>query len=74
MIERCGLPTSVERYLIGFMGCHAAINALKLARHIVRSEPTARVLALNLELCTLHLRETASLEEMLSFLLFAGNA
>ena len=71
LIERCGLPTSVERVMIGFMGCHAAINALKLARHIVRSEPASRVLAVNLELCTLHLRETASLEEMLSFLLFA---
>jgi len=73
LIERCGLPTSVERVIIGFMGCHAAINALKLARHIVRSEPTSRVLALNLELCTLHLRETANLEEILSFLLFADD-
>jgi predicted naringenin-chalcone synthase len=71
LIERCGLPTSVERVIIGFMGCHAAINALKLARHIVRSEPDSRVLILNLELCTLHLRETNNLEEMLSFLLFA---
>jgi predicted naringenin-chalcone synthase len=53
------------------MGCYAAINALKLARHIVRSEPKARVLAVNLELCTLHLHETADLEEILSFLLFA---
>ena len=30
---------SVERTMVGFMGCYAAINALKLARHIVRSEP-----------------------------------
>lgn len=71
VVERCGLPTTVERTMVGFMGCYAAINALKLARHIVRSEPAARVLALNLELCTLHLHETDDLEEMLSFLLFA---
>jgi predicted naringenin-chalcone synthase len=57
--------------MVGFMGCYAAINALKLARHIVRSEPSARVLALNLELCSLHLHETDDLEEILSFLLFA---
>ena len=57
--------------MVGFMGCYAAINALKLARHIVRSEPQARVLAVNLELCTLHLHETDDLEEILSFLLFA---
>jgi predicted naringenin-chalcone synthase len=71
LIERCGLSPSVERTMVGFMGCYAAINALKLARHIVRSEPDARVLAVNLELCTLHLHETAELEEILSFLLFA---
>ena len=72
LIERCGLPPSVERTMVGFMGCYAAINALKLARHIVRSEPRARVLAVNLELCTLHLHETAELEEILSYLLFAA--
>jgi len=71
LVERCGLPPTVERTMVGFMGCYAAINALKLARHIVRSQPEARVLALNLELCTLHLHETDDLEEILSFLLFA---
>jgi predicted naringenin-chalcone synthase len=53
------------------MGCYAAINALKSAHHIVRSEPKAKVLLLNLELCSLHLKETADLEQILSFLLFA---
>jgi predicted naringenin-chalcone synthase len=71
VMERCKLPSSVERTMIGFMGCYAAINALKLARHIVRSEPKSRVLVLNLELCTLHLQETANLEQVLSFLLFS---
>ena len=71
LVERCGLSPNVERTMVGFMGCYAAINALKLARHIVRSEPAARVLAVNLELCTLHLHETDDLEEILSFLLFA---
>ncbi len=70
LVERCGLKPDVERTFVGFMGCYAAINALKLARHIVRSEPDARVLAMNLELCTLHLHETTDLEEILSFLLF----
>ena len=56
--------------MIGFMGCYAAINALKLAHHIVRSEASARVLIVNLELCTLHLKDTADLEQILSFLLF----
>jgi predicted naringenin-chalcone synthase len=71
MIDRCDLPPSIERTMVGFMGCYAAINALKLARHIVRSEPDARVLLLNLELCTLHLRETTDLAQILCFLLFS---
>ncbi len=70
LIERCGLPPTVERTVIGFMGCYAAINALKLSRHIVRSDPKARVLILSLELCTLHLQETDDIEQVLSFLVF----
>jgi alpha-pyrone synthase len=70
LITACGLKPDIERSFIGFMGCYAAINALKLARHIVRSEPQARVLTVNLELCTLHLHETGDMEEILSFLLF----
>lgn len=65
-----GLPPSVERTIVGFMGCFAAVNALKLARHIVRAEPHARVLVVNLELSSLHLQEQWELEKMLSFLLF----
>ncbi len=60
--------------MVGFMGCYAAINALKLARHIVRSDPNSGVLMLNLELCTLHFQETQKLEEVLSFLVFADGA
>lgn len=71
IVHHLGLSTSVERTMIGFMGCYAAINALKAARHIVRSEPEARVLVMNLELCTLHMQETQDLEQLLSFLLFA---
>lgn len=70
IIARCGLATGIERTIIGFMGCYAAINALKQARHIVRSEPEARVLVVNVELCTLHLKETTDLEKLLSFCLW----
>ena len=71
IVDHLGLATTVERTMIGFMGCYAAINGLKTARHIVRSEPEAKVLMVNLELCTLHLQETHELEQVLSFLVFA---
>lgn len=71
IVKHLSLNPSVERTMICFMGCYAAINALKSAHHIVRSEPDAKVLIVNLELCSLHLKETQDLEQMLSFLLFA---
>ncbi len=74
LMQAAGLPTRVERTMIGFMGCFAAVNALRLARHIVRSEPWARIVVVNLELCSLHLQEQWELTRMLSFLLFADGA
>jgi predicted naringenin-chalcone synthase len=74
VIEHLGLPSKVERTMVSFMGCYAAINALKLARHIVRSDSKAAVLMLNLELCSLHFQETQDLEQVLSFLVFADGA
>ncbi|MBM6582020.1 type III polyketide synthase [Microvirga sp. BT689] len=70
LMDRLGLNPSIERTLVGFMGCAAAVNALKVAHHIVRSEPAAKVLVVNLELCTLHLQETSDLEVILGALLF----
>lgn len=74
ILDHLGLSAGVERTMVGFMGCYAAINALKLARHIVRSDAKAGVLMVNLELCTLHLQETQELEQVLSFLVFADGA
>jgi len=74
VVHYLGLAMSVERTMIGFMGCYAAMNALKSAHHIVRSEPNATVLVLNLELCSLHFQEVHELEQLLSFLIFADGA
>ncbi len=71
VVESLSLNPSVERTFIGFMGCYAAINALKAARHIVRSEPDSKVLLLSLELCTLHMQESQDLEQLLAFTVFA---
>ncbi len=70
IMQAFGLRDSVERTIVGFMGCFAAASALKLARHLVRSEPEARVLVVNLELSTLHMQEQWEIEKALSFLLF----
>lgn len=74
IVDHLGLPANVERTNIGFMGCYAAINGLRMARHLVRSEPSESVLLLNLELCTLHMQETQDLGEVLSFLVFGDGS
>ena len=71
---RLGLDGSVERTLIGFMGCYAAVTALKAARHIVRSEPDARVLVITVELSTLHLQDDLTIEPLLAMLQFGDGA
>jgi predicted naringenin-chalcone synthase len=74
LAARLGMAPGIERTLVGFMGCYAAVNALRTAFHTVRSDPAARVLVVNLELCTLHLQETPDLETVLSFMLFGDGA
>lgn len=71
---RMGLAPSVERLLVGFMGCYAAVAALRSARHIVRSEPGARVLVVTVELSTLHLQGATTLEPLLAMLQFGDGA
>ena len=72
--RKLGLSSSVERLLIGFMGCYAAIVALRSARHIVRSEPGARVLVVTVELSTLHLQPANDIEALLAMLQFGDGA
>lgn len=74
LVGALGLRSDIERTMIGFMGCSAAVPALRAAHHIVRSNPDARVLVLNLELSTLHFQLTSDLEKVLSFLLFGDGA
>jgi alpha-pyrone synthase len=74
LAQRLGLPSTVERLLIGFMGCYAAVTALRTARHIVRSEPDAKVLVVTVELSTLHLQSSAALEPLLAMLHFGDGA
>ena len=71
IVRELELPLKVERNLIGFMGCYAAFNALKQAYHTVRSVEHAKVLMVNIELCTLHFQQSKEIEPMLSFLIFA---
>lgn len=74
LIENLALKPEIERTHIGFMGCYAAFNALKIADYIVRTNPLAQVLVVNLELCTLHLQRSTEDEQLLAGAIFADGA
>lgn len=81
LVKRLGLPPSTQRYHLGFMGCYAALPALRLASAFVRADPDSVVLVVCAELCTLHLQETRaiegddpSLDAMVSASVFADGA
>ncbi len=74
LARRLGLAPTVERVVIGFMGCYAGVTALRTAAHLVRSNPAARVLVVSVELCSLHLQATDRLESLLAMAQFADGA
>lgn len=74
IVAGAGLNPGVERTVVGFMGCYAAVNSLRLAHHIVRSEPQARVLVVTVELCTIHFQRSGDLASLLAMLLFGDGA
>ena len=72
--QRLGLNPSVQRTLVGFMGCAAAFNAIRLASQITSAQPDARVLVVCVELCTLHIQPTDDRKSLTVASLFADGA
>jgi predicted naringenin-chalcone synthase len=74
LVERLGLDPSVERFHLGFMGCHAAFPALRAARAFCAARPDAVVLVACVELCSLHLQPPTDHDRILASALFADGA
>lgn len=74
LIEQIGLPTHIKRMAINFMGCYAAFNALKAADAICKSDDSAKVLVVCVELCTIHFQKQKTDDHLLSNALFADGA
>ena len=69
-----GLRPDVKRVQIGFMGCHAILNALGVAGAVVDSDRSARVLIASVELCSLHFQYGWDADRVVSNALFADGA
>jgi predicted naringenin-chalcone synthase len=74
IIQSLGLPPTVQRTHIGFMGCHGAINGLRTAKSIAESDPNAIVLVAAVELCSLHQQYTEDPQQLVANSLFADGA
>ena len=75
LADRLGLGDHVHHVQIGFMGCGAALQGLRLADAYCASDPDAVVLLLCVELCTLHFGSTLrSAEQMIIATHFADGA
>ncbi len=74
LIEQLGLPATVERIHVGFMGCHGAINGMRAALGVTAAEPDAHVLLVATELCSLHFCFSWDPERLLGNALFADGS
>ncbi len=70
IVEEMGLPPTIFRTSINFMGCYAAIHALKLADVFCKNDKAAKILIVCTELCTLHFQRENTIDNIASSLLF----
>jgi predicted naringenin-chalcone synthase len=74
LIEQLALPRTIARTHVGFMGCHGALNGLRVGRAFTSADRSARVLLCAVELCTLHYHYSWNPSRMVANALFADGA
>ncbi|OUJ75859.1 type III polyketide synthase [Hymenobacter crusticola] len=74
LVTTLGLSTAVRRTCVNFMGCYAAFNALKLADAFCLADPTACVLIVCTELCTIHFQKNNEEDHLVSNALFGDGS
>lgn len=73
LIDALGLRPGVRRTHVGFMGCHAAINALAVASALARAD-TGVVLVCCAEVCSVHMHHSSRPDRLVANALFADGA
>jgi predicted naringenin-chalcone synthase len=74
LVDLLNLPKNIFRTSVNFMGCYAAIHALKLADALCLADPSAKVMIVCTELCTLHFQQLATTDNITSSLLFGDGS
>ncbi len=74
LIEQLDLPATVGRVNVGFMGCHGALNGLRVAMAFGKVDPAARILMCAVELCSLHYQYGWNPQQLVANALFADGS
>ncbi len=74
LMNSLGLRPDISRTHIGFMGCHAAFNALRVASALSASTRSKTVLVVAVELCSLHLQYGDCSDHIVANAIFADGA
>jgi predicted naringenin-chalcone synthase len=74
IMEEMDLPPNIFRTSVNFMGCYAAIHALKSADAICKNDINAKVVVVCTELCSLHFQKDPTPDNLASSLLFADGS
>jgi len=74
LLELLQLPASTFRTSVNFMGCYAAIHALKIADAFCKADKKANVVIVCTELCTLHFQKENTVDNITSSMLFGDGA
>lgn len=74
IIQHFKLKPTVQRTAINFMGCYAAFNGLKAADAICKADPSAKVLIVCIELCTIHFQLKEDIDNLIANAIFADGA
>lgn len=74
LIEQLPLSRGVQRTQVGFMGCHAGLNALRVAQAYCKADANANVLVCATEICSLHFQYSEQPQTIVSNALFADGA
>ncbi|MFM7150306.1 MAG: type III polyketide synthase [Gemmataceae bacterium] len=72
LVEHLNLPPTVERTHVGFMGCHGALNGLRVANAFCQAG--GHVLLSAVELCSLHYHYSYNPSKMIANAIFADGA
>jgi predicted naringenin-chalcone synthase len=74
LMKHLKLRPTVERVNVGFMGCHGAINGLRVCHAIAAANPHAHILMVCAELCSLHYYYGGDPGKLIANALFADGA